>query len=362
MTEKIFAQNLKAARKAAELTQRELAEKIGYSEKSVSKWESGNTVAPGAMLPEIARVLCTDIDSLFALNGEAEFFLGIDGGGTKTEFVLADKNGRETKRITLTAANPVDIGIDGCIDLLRRGIYGVCGMTLIRKTSLYAGIAGGSVGDNAEKIKKALKPLGFLSVGVGSDIVTAYAAGLGSSDGISVIMGTGSVVYAKCKGESFRMGGYGYIFGDPGSGFDIGRDGIIASLKAEEGREKDTVLLKKIKKKYNSDVFSALPIFYRDGRREIASVAPLVFEAEAEGDTTAKEILENNMRKLADRINTAAKEFDGETRAVLSGSISRQFETVKKYLLPHTDKKVRVELSLRTPVEGALILAGAKLK
>ena len=360
MIEKIFAQNLKAARKAAGLTQRELAEKIGYSEKSVSKWESGNTVAPGAMLPEIARVLCTDIDSLFAQNGEAEFFLGIDGGGTKTEFVLADKNGREIKRITLSAANPVDIGIDGCIDLLRRGIYGVCGVTLIRKTSLYAGIAGGSVGDNAEKIKKALKPLGFLSVGVGSDIVTAYAAGLGSSDGISVIMGTGSVVYAKCKGKTFRFGGYGYFFDDPGSGFDIGRDGIIASLNA--GDEKETLLQKKIREKYNTTVFEALPIFYRDGRREIASVAPLVFEAEAEGDTTAKEILENNMRKLADIINTAAKKFDGETRAVLSGSISRQFETVKKYLLPYTDKKVRVELSSRTPVEGALILAGAKLK
>ena len=92
MTEKIFAQNLKAARKAAGLTQRELAEKIGYSEKSVSKWESGNTIAPGAMLPEIAKVLGTDIDSLFALKGEAEFFLGIDGGGTKTEFLLADNN------------------------------------------------------------------------------------------------------------------------------------------------------------------------------------------------------------------------------------------------------------------------------
>lgn len=359
MTEKIFAQNLKAARKAAGLTQRELAEKIGYSEKSVSKWESGNTVAPGAILPELARVLCTDIDSLFAQNGEAEFFLGIDGGGTKTDFVLADKSGREMKRITLTAANPVDIGIDGCIDILRRGIYGVCGVTLIRKTSLYAGIAGGSVGDNAEKIKKALKPLGFLSVGVGSDIVTAYAAGLGNGDGISVIMGTGSVVYAKCKGETFRFGGFGYFFDDPGSGFDIGREGIIACLNAEYG--KGTLLIDKIQKKYNSTVFEALPIFYRGGRREIASVAPLVFEAEAEGDIKAKEILESNMRKLAEIINTAAKKFSGETRAVLSGSVARQFETVKKYLLPFTDKKVHIEISSRTPVEGALILAGAKI-
>ncbi len=359
MTEKIFAQNLKAARKAAGLTQRELAEKIGYSEKSVSKWESGNTVAPGAMLPEIAKVLGTDIDSLFALKGEAEFFLGIDGGGTKTEFLLADKNGCEIKRIILSAANPVDIGIDGCIDLLRRGIYDVCGG--IRKTSVYAGIAGGGVGNNAEKIQKALKSMGFLSAGVGSDILTAYAAGLGSSDGISVIMGTGSVVYAKCKGESFRMGGYGYIFGDPGSGFDIGRDGIIASLKAEEGREKDTVLLKKIKKKYNSDVFSALPVFYRGGKREVASVAPLVFEAEAEGDSVASEILANSMKNLALIINAAAEKFNGETRAVLSGSVAGRFETIKKYLCPFTDEKINIELSAHTPVEGALMLAGAKI-
>ena len=354
--EKIFAKNLKAARKAAGLTQRELAEKLGYSEKSISKWESGNAIAPSAMLPEIARALCTDIDSLFAQSGEAEFFLGIDGGGTKTEFLLTDKNGREIRRSVLSTSNPVDIGIDDCIGLLRRGIYSVCSTTPLRKTALYAGIAGGSVGDNADKIQKALKPLGFLRTDVGNDMATAYAAGLGGSDGISVIMGTGSVVYAKHKGNTFRFGGYGYLFNDPGSGFNIGRDGIIASLQAEE--RGGTLLLKKVQAKYHSTVLSALPIFYREGKREIASVAPLVFEAEAEGDNTAREILESNMQKLADIINTAAEKFDGETKAVLSGSIAKRFEALKKYLLPHIDKKVHVELAARTPVEGALILAG----
>ena len=115
-TARIFSENLKSRRKELGLTQEKLGELIGYSEKSISKWESGAAIAPSAVLPTLARHLLTDIDSLLYCPEEPSYYLGIDGGGTKTEFLLVSENGDEISRITLGASNPVDIGMSKALD------------------------------------------------------------------------------------------------------------------------------------------------------------------------------------------------------------------------------------------------------
>ena len=89
----IFADNLKCRRHELGLTQQKLAELIGYSEKSISKWESGAAIAPSSVLPLLAKHLLTDIDSLLHSPESPIYYLGIDGGGTKTEFLLVSKKG-----------------------------------------------------------------------------------------------------------------------------------------------------------------------------------------------------------------------------------------------------------------------------
>ena len=90
---KNFAENLRARRRALGLTQRELGERLGYSEKAISKWEGGNSMPPAWILPELASHLGVTVDELLSERGEIAYYLGIDGGGTKTEFLLADAEG-----------------------------------------------------------------------------------------------------------------------------------------------------------------------------------------------------------------------------------------------------------------------------
>ena len=137
----LFAENLRALRKASGLTQRELGEAIGYSEKAVSKWESGAAVAPGVLLPRLARALGATIDALFAEKGEILYYLGIDGGATKTEFLLTDAEGRTLARSLLGAANPNDVGLEAMRTVLGRGIAEVVHGYPLERISVFAGIA-----------------------------------------------------------------------------------------------------------------------------------------------------------------------------------------------------------------------------
>ena len=95
-----FASVLRQKRKNCGYTQKQLAEIIGYSEKSVSKWESADALPPSVILPKLSEALHVSIDDLFEYCGEPAYFLGIDGGGTKTDFMLTDKDGTVINHIT----------------------------------------------------------------------------------------------------------------------------------------------------------------------------------------------------------------------------------------------------------------------
>lgn len=122
----IFASVLKNRRTELGMTQRELAEALGYSEKTVSKWESGGVIAPSIVLPELAAILKIDINSFFTKRGGEVYYLGVDGGGTKTDFALADAGGRIVSHVSLEGCNPNDVGFKNATDILSRGISAVC--------------------------------------------------------------------------------------------------------------------------------------------------------------------------------------------------------------------------------------------
>ena len=176
------------------------------------------------------------------MNESIQYYLGIDGGGTKTVFLLTDANGVMLCSATLGASNPNDIGLDATCALLENGIQSVTGGYDRAAISCFAGIAGAATGDNACKVTDFLCTLGFLRAECQSDLALSLAVCLGDDDGIAVIAGTGSVAMGRCGGETFRAGGYGYLFGDAGSGFALGQGAILAALQAEDGSGAPTVL------------------------------------------------------------------------------------------------------------------------
>ena len=73
------------------------------------------------------------------------FLLGIDGGGTKTEFLLTDSVGNEIKRLFLGGSNPVNKGIENTFGVLNEGITKICDGLDFGEISAFAGIAGGKI-------------------------------------------------------------------------------------------------------------------------------------------------------------------------------------------------------------------------
>ena len=103
---KNFAANLRARRKALHLTQKEFGDLIGYSEKTVSKWESAAAVAPSVVLPLLASLLKVTVDDLFRESNTPVYYLGIHGSGRFTEFVLTDLSGKVLNHAVLEECNP----------------------------------------------------------------------------------------------------------------------------------------------------------------------------------------------------------------------------------------------------------------
>ena len=134
--EESFAQNLRTYRKNAGMTQKMLGASIGYSEKAVSKWESG-VLPPAAALVKIADALQMSVDELLAAEQEPQYFLGIDGGATKTEFVLTDAAGNVICRHFEGSCNPVDIGMEAAQKVLDTGIRAACKGVPMRKIAIH---------------------------------------------------------------------------------------------------------------------------------------------------------------------------------------------------------------------------------
>ena len=202
--EKAFSINVRRLRKKLNITQKSLADKIGYSEKTVSKWETEGSVPSIDALFKIANIFRVNIAELFSCD-EDIYYLGIDGGGTKTEFALSDPEGKIVCRLFMDGCNPNTVGIENAKRIIENGVVQVCKDVPLSSVVVYAGIAGCASESYADEIKSMLEKMSFAACDVGSDNNNIVAAGLGNNEGITMILGTGICSYVVKKEETKRI-------------------------------------------------------------------------------------------------------------------------------------------------------------
>lgn len=357
-----LAENLKHYRIKSGLTQKQLAEQIGYTEKSVSKWESGSALPTLEMALRLADLFNLSLDELIFENNTCYYFLGIDGGGTKTAFKLIDKSGMLLKQIYKGPSNPHDIGIEQTLTVLKDGINEVCKGIPYNRVTLFAGLAGfGTSGDSTPVLSRFLDKFGFFAYSSGNDIEN-IAALSDYEKCILVIMGTGFNVYAINGSFKRCFAGWGQLFDEGGCGYTLGRDAITATLCAKDGSGAPTMLTNLFKERLGQGPDAHLTKFYEGGKKYIAEFADLVFKAAALGDGIAEEILQKNARFVAKKINAALKELTDSTAGqpvpiVFAGGISKQH----KVLFPLIEKHLAASCQLMhlesEPVDGAILKA-----
>lgn len=362
----VFGENMRFFRKKAGLTQTEVGLRIGCTEKAVSKWESGVAIPRPEYLVALSNLFKISIDVLLENRQDVNYFVGIDGGGTKTLMALANAKGHVIRTLCLGPSNPMTVGFEKGLDTLSEGIRELCDGILLSQVSLYAGIAGVSEKEQAELLKKAFLDMRISRAVVGNDSENIVSAGLAGEDGMALIMGTGSNLFTQKDGNLKQYGGFGYYFDNGGNGYSMGRDAIHAVLYEENGIGPRTRLTGIFRRKYHCPAKEMLPAFYRKGNRFIASFAELAIEGYREGDDVARDILMRNMKETANLIESGLKDFENAenpVKVVAVGGLTNYKEILFPMILKQMENQERIDLMVYPyePVLGALRLAGAKV-
>ena len=359
--EKAFSINVRKLRKKLNITQKSLADMVGYSEKTVSKWETEGSVPSIDALFRLANIFRVSIVELFRCD-EAIYYLGIDGGGTKTEFALSDSEGKIACRLFMDGCNPNAVGIERTKRIIENGIIQVCKDIPLSSVAVYAGIAGCATESYADEIKSMLEKMSFAAYDVGSDNNNIVAAGLGKGEGITMILGTGICAYVVKKQETKRIAGWGYLFDNGGSSFHIGRDAINAYFSAYDGTGEETSLVQRIKETFSCSNAEFLKSLYNGGNKLVSSYAMCVFEEAEKGDRVSIAILEKHIAEIARLIRAALSHFSTYSERIpiiLGGGLTNQ-ALLLPYLtsaLGEDTKRCSIRVLDVPPVDGALELA-----
>lgn len=266
-----------------------------------------------------------------------KYVVGLDGGGTKTEVIVADLDGNILSQFKSGAIN---INGESIQNVERNLIYifdTISSQIGNSDDCVYTciGTAGISNPLTKETLKKAVVNSGYAgSLFITGDHETALYGALGKVDGIILIAGTGSICYGKNKyGIEKRTGGFGYLIDDEGSGYAIGRDILAAIVRSVDGRGKETLSKEMVFSQLNISSIEELIgfIYAKDtNKRDIAKLAPNLTIACAAGDSAALEIAKkcsDELVKLVIPIANKLELYDGEI--ALAGSVLQKDEFIR---------------------------------
>lgn len=359
----LLAENIKKHRRSKGFSQTKLAQKINVSCQAISKWERGVAIPELDKLCLLADKFQISVDELIGnIQNPKNKMIGIDGGGSKTEFLLFDEDGTILETLKLTACNPNSVGIDGAIAVLSEGI------DYLRRESphiqgIFIGSAGFKAGGNGKKIEALLcEKYPSISIRCETDISNVFASAEDQSASIAGICGTGTVVYGRKDNEYISYTGWGYLLDRAGSGFHIGRDAITSALEDLEGLGESTILTNLIENKLGTSLKSSIKDFYQKDSAYIASFAQCVFEAYEKGDYVAKEILKVNAERFAVVINRVAEKTPSAKTVLLSGGVIMQSEAFRRIVQKNLRPDLKIILPSFSQVEGACILCAEMCK
>ena len=291
------------------------------------------------------------------MSEKIKYLLGIDGGGTKTEFLLTDMSLNEVGRIILGTSNPVNTGIENTKSVLLQGIEEICKGISFSEISVFAGLAGGGADEIKTEINSFLASFGFGAFANGSDAESAVSLSLKGENGAAVIMGTGIIAFVRKGAETHRIGGRGFMIDKGTSGFCLGSEVLNAAFEFLDKRGDSRIIYELVEKKLGKSPESAVSEIYAGGASFVASFAPVLFEAYKTGDKTAEEILYRNVRETAKLIRTAQGYLEKGEKTVICGGLCKQ----KNILKPLFDKYISADFPLvfsdEPMVNGALLIA-----
>ncbi len=291
-----------------------------------------------------------------------KYFIGIDGGGTKTAFICVDESGNVVGETTLSTVHIMQVGDEEAISVLKQGIQEILPVNASEQDVFICAGFGG-YGKNKmirQKIENiCANSFGNMNFSIKSDGEIALYGALNGNDGILIIAGTGAIGLAKVKDEMKRCSGWGYLLGDEGSAYWIGKKLLEEFCRQSDGRSSKTRLYHTVLRHFAlEDSYDLIPVITKThDRTSIASLAKLVFELAREKDQAALEIYEEAAKHLADIVNVLAGNYPDGCQVSYAGGVWKAGEYLITPLKKYLDENIELIDPAHTPVYGAYLLA-----
>lgn len=263
-----------------------------------------------------------------------QLYLGVDGGGTKTQIALMDESGEVTCEGFAGPSNPLRVGVESAVSNIVQAVNEACDAGGASRGDIAAatlGLAGVRRADLRQRVKDSfIKRLRIRKVEVVTDAeIALYGTTLGKQ-GLVVIAGTGSICIGKNDdGKLAISGGWGPLAGDEGGGVGIAQAALHSVAKAYDGRGMPTMLSERASEYFRAsgpeNLIVAIYSPQVDNSR-IAGFARSVVETAQDGDTTAVEILEDAGRELGIAACAVISKLGLERRKVPIGCVGSVFK------------------------------------
>lgn len=288
-----------------------------------------------------------------------DYYIGVDGGGTKTRIVLLDKDLKLQAEKEIEASNLVITDSAEILNKLNKILKGYLDQYNVQGIGL--GMAG--IDTEQDRIKfeqKMATNYPGIKVRVCNDGVASLIGGLNYRSGILINAGTGSIaVGVDRKGNIYRAGGWDYLLGDEGSGYWIGKKLIQAAIDDHDYGYVDTNIIRVVKQFFQITTLKELiDIIYNKNTNKdiIARLAQETTELALNGDIRAKRIYERagkELAKLVIKVYHRGK-FDIPVSLTYNGSIFKSFSLFKETFFKYLGER-QVIFNWQTPIYPAEI-------
>ena len=299
-----------------------------------------------------------------------KYYIGIDGGGSKTVFAISDESGKILGTALAGSAFYKQIGEEGVIDLLRNGVAEVCRFAEGDATDIASvcfGMPAWGESPVNDKIieEKILSTFPEWNIHIVNDCEVGWAGSLELYPGINIVAGTGSIAFVKNEeGVTARCGGWSEWFGDEGSGYWLGVKCVQLFSRQSDGRDERGPLYEIVRKELNlsvdEEIIDLFEQEYLHKRDKIASLQKLLLQAAKEGDVYAVDTYAQAAKELYDIVCGVKKKIFADKNCLVScsGGIFKTGDVIRKPFrkLLEADGMELTE-SKAEPYVGAVLLA-----
>jgi len=305
------------------------------------------------------------------------YYLGIDGGGSKTTCVLGDESSL-LATVTAGGSNITRVGEAGAREALHQAIREACLVARINPQQVLracVGAAGAGRPEIASTVRKMVAEIVAGEIEVVGDMEIALAAAFGKGPGVIVIAGTGSIVFGRdAHGKVARAGGWGFAVSDEGSAHWIGLAAVRAVLRAADEVGEDRVerdptwpagrLFSELKTAWS---LTSLPQLARaaNAKPDFAILFPAVLAVAEAGDAVARRVIADASGELAQLAGIVLRRLFTEQHSsavpmAMAGGVFRHAAMIRELFyndVRAANPDVVLNPEVVDPVHGALQMA-----